>query len=163
MAKAENVKSSLCLGYVLQWFCLFRLSQGDNGRTSVRPGRQILDLLRTKIGFSSQKLGKNRTRTYSGYKLDICWTNSWCRTKVGQKLGYPHCQPAPEPNYILWWRMTYQRPLVSFILYFVRGLFCEELLEKASYALQPNLRSALWRDPFVLCQTLTRNKENIQT
>ena len=95
MAKAENVKSSLCLGYVLQWFCLFRLSQGDKGRTFVRPGRQILDLLRTKIGFSSQKLGKNRTRTYSGYKLDICWTNSWCRTKVGQKLGYPHCQPAP--------------------------------------------------------------------
>ena len=27
--------------------------------------------------------------------LDVYWTNAWQKTKVGQKLGYQHWEPAP--------------------------------------------------------------------
>ena len=61
---------------------------GDKGRTKVGRAGQILDLLGTKTGFISQMLVMNRTRTFSGYKQDICWTKSGYETKSGQKLGY---------------------------------------------------------------------------
>ena len=56
----------------------------------------MLDFLRTNVGFLGQILDKCLTRTKIRHILDECWTNARHRAKAGQKLGYPHCQPAPD-------------------------------------------------------------------
>ena len=50
----------------------------------------MLDLLGTKVGLLGHKLDKCLIRTKCGHMLDKYWTNARHRTKVGQKLGYPH-------------------------------------------------------------------------
>ena len=55
----------------------------------------MLDLLGTKVGLLGHKLDKCLIRTKCGHMLDKYWTNARHRTKVGQKLGYPHWEPAP--------------------------------------------------------------------
>ena len=55
-----------------------------------------MDLLGTKVGFLGHILDKCLTRTKLRQKLDVCWTNARHKTKVGQKLGYPHWEPAPK-------------------------------------------------------------------
>ena len=67
----------------------------DKWRTTVWLLRHMLDLLGTKVGHLGHLLDKCLTRTKWGHTLDICWTDARHRTKVGQKLGYPHWPPAP--------------------------------------------------------------------
>ena len=60
-----------------------------------------MDLLGTTVGLLGHLLDKFLTSTKCGHKLDMCWTNARHRTKVGQKLGYPHSPPAPREVYVV--------------------------------------------------------------